>query len=71
MTSDTFIAKCIAGKAQTSDIDIYIERWYTSNTATRLYDYLGMSWEEYDRWMQTPDGLDEIIESRRNRKHRK
>lgn len=71
MASDTFIGKCIAGKAKPEDIDYYIEKWGASNTPTPLYQYLGMSWEEFEGWMLHAEELENIIDSKRKHKRRK
>lgn len=62
-TSRTYIEAVIAGEAVLNDIDDYCARWHASNgSETRsLSEFLGMTHEEYGRWMK--DGSDETLQS--------
>lgn len=59
-----FIDKCIEGLASPEDIDGYIDEWHGSLHAETLHDFLGMTWKEYSRWVQDPEYIHKILESR-------
>lgn len=69
--ADTFIDQCIAGNAVLEDIDLHISLWRKSNTPMPLHSYLGMSWEEFDGWMQHTIDLEDVIASKRKNKRRR
>lgn len=71
MASNTFISKCISGKAKPADIDFYIDEWGRSNTPTSLYEFLGMTFEQFENWMLHAEELEDIIDSYRKRKGKK
>jgi hypothetical protein len=55
----TFIDKCVDGEALPSDIDDYIDKWHHKDNKKPVYEFLGMSWEEYREWVK--DGSSDII----------
>lgn len=57
----SFIEKCISGQALLDEIDYYIDQWHTGNSDLPLHTYLGMSWEEYKAWIESPDSLLRIV----------
>ena len=68
--SSTFVDDVLAGRAVIADIDDYIDRWHDAPegslvAATELYDYLGMSWDEYRLWGERPESLRFILSARR------
>ncbi len=64
----TFVDDCLAGVATLDEIDDYVERWHegTIGHDVELRELLGMSKQEYARWMQDANAIDEIIETRKN-----
>ena len=62
-----FIWKCLTGRAKPEQIDDYVEDWHKNpNTALILSEYLGMSHEEYTKWVLNPPVLYTILDNRRN-----
>ena len=61
----TFTEACIAGRADPAQIDEWIEKWHTQPTDLELHEYLGLSLDEYGRWLRTPACLAELIETKR------
>jgi len=59
--SVTFIRALILGKAKESDIDDWIKRWHKGEGERHLWDFLGMTAEEYHFWVYNPAFLKEII----------
>lgn len=64
----TFIDHCLAGAATLDEIDDYVERWHdgTIGHGMELRELLGMSKQEYARWMQDASAIEEIIAARKN-----
>ncbi|WP_262030771.1 hypothetical protein [Microvirga sp. Mcv34] len=57
----TFAAACRSGDAAPSEIDRWVERWHTGSSDLELHEFLGLSIEEYIRWVKEPASIDEII----------
>jgi hypothetical protein len=64
--SDTFVERCLQGRANLDEIDDYIDEWRNSTDDRELHDYLGMSWDEYRLWVERPAALRHILFSRRH-----
>lgn len=75
-----FLAQLVAGVVEASDIHDFIDDWHEEASQSdeladsfQLYDYLGMTVEEYKRWIEEPiktdkspeQVLNEIAEERR------
>lgn len=45
-------------------IDDMIEEWHTTETPLTLAQYLRLTWEEYDAWMQNHKAIPEDWETR-------
>jgi len=69
----SFIQLCIEGKAKPEDISADVERWHNTEEVAiplALHDYLGMTWEEYGKWVQDPSILPTIIEAHKEKHER-
>lgn len=55
----TFIDMAVAGR--NPDIDDFVEQWHANNIPGTLSEYLGMTDDEYFRWIKDPECLQEII----------
>jgi len=67
----TFIDLCIKGEASPEDVDDYIDQWHTNcEDGVSLHAFLGLSWNEYIRFAEDSEILEEIIERRRAQKER-
>lgn len=80
----TFIERLVDKEVEADDIKHYIEKWHEAvkekqveeQIAFQIYDYLGMTLEEYKRWVEEPiltdksgkQVLNEIAEIRRQEK---
>jgi hypothetical protein len=62
-----FLDLCIAGRVLLDDIDDYIDQWHDSDDDNELSQYLGMTAEEYEIWVHSPETLHLIIASRLNK----
>ena len=59
-----FIKKCVTGDALLDDIDDYIDDWHRDGGGLSLYDFLGMTRNEYSLWVQDPSCLPFIVHAR-------
>ena len=58
----TFVEMLQNGKCTANDIDVYIDKWHDEYNGTKkLYEYLGMTKQQYDRWMVEPDALESMF----------
>jgi hypothetical protein len=65
-----FMDLAVAGKISASDIDDWVESWHEGaeekeKEYPRLYEYLGMTEEEYVRWVVCAGALENILDERR------
>lgn len=56
-----FINDVINADALLDEIDDYIEKWHDSDTDCSVYEYLGMTEEEYFLWVENDFYLKYII----------
>lgn len=64
---ESFIDLVLAGKAELSDVDNYIDRWHKSTGGGSLEDYLGLSASEYILFVVDEDNLESIIDARKQK----
>jgi hypothetical protein len=64
----TFIELYVNGKVLPEEIDEYVDKWHASPGNQQIYDFLGMSKDEYSLWLRDPDVLPHIVRSRRENK---
>ena len=54
----TFVEKVKKGLCSIDDIDDYIDKWHDEYQGNlKLYEYLGMTEDEYEKWLTNPDSL--------------
>jgi hypothetical protein len=61
----TFIDKCLNGDVKLETIDDYISEWHDNDDERPLYDFLGLTKDEYSLWVENPQLLNYIISLRR------
>ena len=61
-----FVLRCLAGLEKPEDIDDWVEGWHNELDPGSLAGWLGMTDEEYARWVSDPACLGEIIEAHRH-----
>ncbi len=66
MSNLKFMEACLKGEALLEDIEDYVERWHKSETDETIYDFLGMSEEEYGLWVENDSLLKSIFFARRS-----
>jgi len=60
-----FVDLCLAGKVRPTDIDDFVEAWHGGASRRDIWDFLGLTRDEYARWVEEPSSIDGIIEARR------
>lgn len=61
----TFLDLCLGGECSPDEIDDYVDRWHTGESALPLDEFLGFRPEEYALWVEMPTALEWILQSRR------
>ena len=63
--TDTFMSRYLAGDAAGDEIDDCIDAWHERSGGAELFEFLGMTRDEYAAWLRDPDCLPRIAEARR------
>lgn len=61
---ENFVNLCARGELLLDDIDDVIDRWHDSDSDDEIYEYLGMTKQEYRMWVHDPDILPFVITAR-------
>ncbi len=61
----TFLDRYLNGEAPAEDIDDYVDRWHSESGRQQIYDFLGLSRDEYALRLSDPDALPHIPRARR------
>ena len=61
---DSFVSLCASGELLLDDIEDSIDEWHESESELEIYEYLGMTQQEYRMWVHDPDLLPFIITAR-------
>ncbi|MEI2282438.1 hypothetical protein [Paenibacillus polysaccharolyticus] len=64
MTEQKFMDACLNGDALSEDIETYIEEWHESESTEEVFEYLGMTEEEYGLWVENDGILRSIFAAR-------
>ncbi|MBP2296649.1 hypothetical protein [Azospirillum rugosum] len=57
----SFLDLCLAGKTKPEDIDDAVEAWHLGDGSGSLADHLGMTHDQYWRWVRDPRELPAIL----------
>lgn len=60
-----FIYALLDGEVTPEQISDYVEDWHRSSSPGSLHEYLGLTDNEYSRWVRDPNELLKIVEERR------
>jgi hypothetical protein len=63
----TFLDRYLNGEVLAEDIDDFIDLWHKNPKGQEIYEFLGMSEQEYSLWLRDPDTLPQIARARRTR----
>jgi hypothetical protein len=64
----TFLQMYLNGKVLDEDIDDYVAQWHSNPGNQELYEFLGLTRDEYSLWLRDPDVLPYIALARRDHK---
>jgi len=59
-----FMDLYLRGEVRADDIDDFIDSWHENSGAQELFEYLGMTKEEYALWLRDPEMLPAIARAR-------
>lgn len=62
--SDSFMDLALSGHVLSDEIETYVELWHNSESEGELYDFLGMSPDEYYLWASDASLLEVILSAR-------
>ncbi len=62
----TFARLYVEGRVTADEIDDFIHTWHKGGTGMSLHDFLGLSREEYARWVEQPDSLETALDERKH-----
>jgi len=65
-----FIEDCLSGNTIPREIDNYIDQWHESQSDQTIYEYLGMTGEEYALFVKDENSLESIITAHKQSKNR-
>jgi len=64
--SGAFVDLCLGGKVRPTNIDEFVEAWHLGGSKKSIWDFLGLTPEEYTRWVEQPESINAVIEARRS-----
>jgi len=56
-----FVKACLTSESRAEDIYNFIDQWHESDATMPLPEYLGMTADEYVRWLENPQTLGVIL----------
>lgn len=63
----TFVEMFKNGECTENDIETYIDKWHDEyDGKLKLYEYLGMTKEQYNAWLVNPHSLSEMFPKNTN-----
>jgi DNA-binding transcriptional ArsR family regulator len=64
LKTETFAYLYIRGKAHADDIDNFVDNWHQGGTGLALHEFLGLSRDQYARWVENPNSLHSVRAAR-------
>jgi hypothetical protein len=65
--SEKFLNEFIAGRAELADVDEWVDEFHRGGVKMPLYQYLGLSWDEFELFcLDGTNWLNKILEKRKN-----
>jgi hypothetical protein len=65
MSNLKFMDACMNGEELAEEIETYIEEWHEGDSKETVYEYIGMTREEYGLWVENDSILKSIFYARR------
>jgi hypothetical protein len=60
-----FFDRFLRGEVSAEDIDDFIDAWHDNPEKSEIFEFLGMTREEYALWLRDPEALPQIAQARR------
>lgn len=60
-----FVDLCMRGEALADEIDNYVDVWHEGGTGVSLPEFLGLTRDEYALWVERPEALNFVLDTRR------
>jgi hypothetical protein len=60
-----FLDRYLEGQVSAENINESIDAWHAGSGREPIFDFLGMTEEEYSRWLRDPDQLSQIARARK------
>ena len=64
-TSESFMSQYLREEVGAAAIDDFVDAWHEQPGKKEIFDFLGMTREEYALWLRDPEVLPHIAEARR------
>ena len=64
MSDPPFIDLAVSGRVLPDEIEDFAEAWHTSDSTSEIFEYLGMTFEEYSLWVSDPESINLILSAR-------
>ncbi len=64
MSDQSFMSLALDGYVLADEIEDFIESWHASDSDAEIYEFLGMTFEEYSLWASDPDTIELILSAR-------
>jgi len=64
-SSFSFFQRYMSAELSAEDIDEHIDAWHEKPDGKEIFEFLGLTEEEYSLWLYDPDSLAEIAQARR------
>lgn len=64
MSSSSFMDLALQGRILSDEIEDFVGRWHDSESNVEIYEFLGLTFQEYSLWVSDPDNIDLIIYAR-------
>jgi hypothetical protein len=63
----SFVELVLSGQERPESIDKFVHDWHSrfDDDGATIFDYLGLTKEEYSKWVEDPNSLNEIFENRK------
>ena len=56
-----FLELYYCGGVAFNEVDYYVDMWHNTETEESLHAFLGMSWNEYQKWVVSPSHFIDIF----------
>lgn len=66
LSHKTFIERYMNGEVLPEDIDDFVDAWHKNPDGKEIFEYLGMTRQEYSIWLRDPGILPHIARARRD-----